>query len=328
MKALVLAGGRGTRLRPITHTSAKQLVPVANKPVLFYGLEAIGAAGIREVGIVVGDPREMLQPDHRTGQRVTTGEHMSQCRHPDNVVDDVNGIEERREHGRHHDHHGDLVVLYKSRQVSGIRLAPWPGDEEKPKQPRSDLALVGVYLFNASIFDAVRAIRPGRRGELEITDAIQHLISSGNRVRSHVITGWWKDTGKVEDMLEGNRMMLGSLETDIRGVVDQASAVEGRVSIGSGTVVERSRLRGPLIIGANARILDSYVGPFTAIADEVELSHSEIEHSIVLERSKIHDVPRRIESSLIGKDVVVCASDARPRTHRLTLGDSSRVELS
>jgi glucose-1-phosphate thymidylyltransferase len=174
----------------------------------------------------------------------------------------------------------------------------------------------------------VRAIQPSKRGEYEITDAIQHLITTGKRVRSHVITGWWKDTGKVEDMLEGNRMMLGNVESDIQGTLDESSAVEGRVIVGPGTVVEHSRLRGPLIIGANARIIDSYVGPFTAIADGVELCHCEIEHSIVLERSKIHDVPRRIESSLIGKEVVVCASDTRPRTHRLMLGDSSRVELS
>jgi len=374
MKALVLAGGRGTRLRPITHTSAKQLVPVANKPVLFYGLEAIGAAGIREVGIVVGDPRELLQPDHRTGQLVTVMVN-TQAEIRAAVGDgsafglQVTFIEQEAALGLAHAvkiaepymagepfvmYLGDnlikdgispfvrefaaekpdaQILLAHVKTPSEFGVAELEGDrvvrlEEKPKQPHSDLALVGVYLFNATIFDAVRAIRPSRRGELEITDAIQHLISNGNRVRSHVITGWWKDTGKVEDMLEGNRMMLGSLETDIRGVVDQASAIEGRVSIGPGTVVERSRLRGPLIIGANARIIDSYVGPFTAIADEVELSHSEIEHSIVLERSKIHDVPRRIESSLIGKDVVVCASDARPRTHRLTLGDSSRVELS
>jgi glucose-1-phosphate thymidylyltransferase len=200
--------------------------------------------------------------------------------------------------------------------------------EEKPKQPKSDLALVGVYLFDPSIFDAVRAIQPSRRGELEITDAIQHLITSGRRVRSHVISGWWKDTGKVEDMLEGNRMMLGNLETDVQGTLDADSVIEGRVVVGPGTVVEHSRLRGPLVIGANARIVDSYVGPFTSIADGVHLEHCEIEHSIVLERSRIQDVPRRIESSLIGKEVVVCASDTRPRTHRLMLGDSSRVELS
>ena len=374
MKALVLAGGRGTRLRPITHTSAKQLVPVANKPVLFYGLESIRAAGIEDVGIVVSDPREMLQPDHRTGQQMTVMVN-SQAEIRTAVGDGssfglrVTYIEQEAPLGLAHAVKiaetymaGEPFVMYlgdnlikdgitpfvrqftEEKPNAQILLAhvksPWEfgvaeleGDrvvklEEKPKQPRSDLALVGVYLFDRSIFEAVNAIRPGKRGELEITDAIQYLITSGKQVRSHVITGWWKDTGKVEDMLEGNRMMLGSLETDIRGTLDAATAVEGRVAIGAGTVVERSRLRGPLVIGANARILDSYVGPFTSIGDGVELSHCEIEHSIVLERSRIHDITRRIESSLIGKEVEVCASNSRPRTHRLMLGDSSRVELA
>jgi glucose-1-phosphate thymidylyltransferase len=374
MKALVLAGGRGTRLRPITHTSAKQLVPVANKPVLFYGLEAIREAGITEVGIVVSDPREMLQPDHRTGQQMTVMVN-SQAEIRAAVGDgsafgiQVTYIEQEAPLGLAHAVKiaesymaGEPFVMYlgdnlikdgitpfvrefqQEKPNAQILLAhvktPWEfgvaeldGDrvvrlEEKPKQPRSDLALVGVYLFDRTVFEAVHAIKPGKRGELEITDAIQHLISSGKRVRSHVIGGWWKDTGKVEDMLEGNRMMLGGIETDIRGTVDDGSAVEGRVIVGPGTVVQGSRLRGPLIIGANARIVDSYVGPFTSIADGVELHHSEIEHSIVLERARIDGVPRRIESSLIGKDVVVCASDTRPRTHRLMLGDSSRVELS
>jgi glucose-1-phosphate thymidylyltransferase len=178
------------------------------------------------------------------------------------------------------------------------------------------------------VFDAVNSIKPSRRGELEITDAIQHLIQTGRRVRSHVITGWWKDTGKVEDLLEANRIVLADLVTDNAGVVDAESRVEGPVRIGLGAQVERSRLRGPLVIGAGARISDSYVGPFTAIADGVVLERCEIEHSIVLERSRIVGVARRIESSLIGRDAVVIASDAMPRAHRLMLGDSSRVELS
>jgi glucose-1-phosphate thymidylyltransferase len=374
MKALVLAGGRGTRLRPITHTSAKQLVPVANKPVLFYGLESIRAAGITEVGIVVSDPKEMLQPDHRTGQQMTVmvnsqAEIRAAVGNGSAFGLKVEYIEQEAPLGLAHAVRiaetfmgGEPFVMYLGDNLikdgitpfvteftaekpnaqillahvktpSEFGVAELNGDRvvrlvEKPKQPKSDLALVGVYLFDRTIFEAVKAIRPSGRGELEITDAIQHLITSGKRVRSHVIDGWWKDTGKVEDMLEGNRMMLGGIETDIQGKVDEHSVVEGRVVIGPGTLIQRSRLRGPLIIGQNARIVDSYVGPFTAIGDGVELSHSEIEHSIVLERSHIHDVPRRIESSLIGKDVVVCANDSRPRTHRLMLGDSSRVELS
>jgi glucose-1-phosphate thymidylyltransferase len=374
VKALVLAGGRGTRLRPITHTSAKQLVPVANKPVLFYGLEAIRDAGITEVGIVVSDPREMLSPDHRTGEMMTVMVN-SQAEIRAAVGDGarfglhVTYIEQESPLGLAHAVKisesymaGEPFVMYLGDNLIKDGIAPFvreftaekpnaqillakvktpqdygvaelAGDrvvrlEEKPRQPRSDLALVGVYLFDRTIFEAVAAIRPSARGELEITDAIQHLIDSGKRVRSHVIGGWWKDTGRVEDMLEGNRMMLGSLEPMMSGSVDAASAIEGRVTIGAGTVIERSRLRGPLVIGTNARIVDSYIGPFTSIGDGVEIEHSEIEHSIVLERSRIVNVPQRIESSLIGKDVVVCASDTRPRTHRLMLGDSSRVELA
>jgi glucose-1-phosphate thymidylyltransferase len=374
MKALVLAGGRGTRLRPITHTSAKQLVPVANKPVLFYGLEAIRDAGIRDVGIVVSDPREMLVKDPRTGEQVTVMVN-SQAEIRAAVGDGsafgirVTYIEQEAPLGLAHAvkisaefiandpfvmYLGDnlikdgitpfvrefleekpdaQILLAHVKTPSEFGVAELDGDrvvrlEEKPALPKSDLALVGVYLFDTCVFDAVNTIKPSRRGELEITDAIQHLIQTGRRVRSHVITGWWKDTGKVEDLLEANRIVLADLKTDVRGTLDAESRVEGPVRIGPGAIVERSRLRGPLVIGAGARISDAYVGPFTAIADGVVLDHCEIEHSIVLERSRIVGVPRRIESSLIGRDAVVIASDAMPRAHRLMLGDSSRVELS
>ena len=374
MKALVLAGGRGTRLRPITHTSAKQLVPVANKPVLYYGLEAIRAAGIREVGIVVSDPREMLQPDHRTGEQLTVMVN-SQAEIRAAVGDgsrfglQVAYIEQSAPLGLAHAvkiaqpfigrepfvmYLGDNLIkdgitpfvreFQTEKPDAQILLAhvktPWEfgvaeldGDrvvklEEKPQQPRSDLALVGVYLFDEGVFEAVHAIRPSRRGELEITDAIQYLIDRGRRVRSHVITGWWKDTGKVEDLLEANRIVLTDLTTGIDGTLDRDTVVEGSVKIGRGTVIERSRLRGPLIVGTDVRIADSYVGPFTALADGVVLQHCELENSIVLERSRLERLPHRVESSLIGRDVVVTASEARPRAHRLMLGDSSRVDLA
>ena len=374
MKALVLAGGRGTRLRPITHTRAKQLVPVANKPVLYYGLEAIAAAGIRDVGIIVSDPRELLQPDHRTGELVTTlvnsqAEIRAAVRDGSAFGLKVTYIEQEAPLGLAHAVKisedfmaGDSFVMYlgdnlikdgitpfvrefeKEKPEAQILLAkvarPWEfgvaelaGErvvrlEEKPKQPRSDLALVGVYLFTKTIFDAVRAIQPSARGELEITDAIQHLITNGRNVRSHVIHGWWKDTGRVEDLLEANRIVLADLVTCIEGTVDEATAIEGAVHIGPGTTVERSRLRGPLVIGAGAQIRDAYVGPFSAIADGVKIERCEIEHSIVLDRSHLHTITGRIESSLIGRDVVVTASDSRPSAHRLMLGDSSRVELA
>ncbi|MEO5987287.1 MAG: glucose-1-phosphate thymidylyltransferase [Candidatus Eisenbacteria bacterium] len=374
MKALVLAGGRGTRLRPITHTRAKQLVPVANKPVLFYGLEAIAAAGIQEVGIVVSDPREMLQPDHRTGEMVTVLVN-SQAEIRAAVGDGsqfglkVTYIEQEAPLGLGHAVKiseafmaGDSFVMYLGDNLikdgitqftqefevekpdAQILLAsvtrPWEfgvaeleGErvvrlEEKPKQPKSNLALVGVYLFTSSIFDSVRAIQPSKRGELEITDAIQHLITTGRNVRSHVIHGWWKDTGRVEDLLEANRIVLADLETLIEGTVDSATVIEGAVHIGAGTVVERSHLRGPLVIGAGARISDAYIGPFSALADGVELSKCEVEHSIILDNSRLHDLGARVESSLIGRDVTVTRSDLRPRAHRLMLGDSSKVELA
>ena len=374
MKALVLAGGRGTRLRPITHTSAKQLVPVANKPVLFYGLESIHAAGITDVGIVVSDPREMLAPDPRTGQSTTVMVN-SQAEIRAAVGDGsrfglkVTYIEQSAPLGLAHAVkiaqpyiRDDPFVMYlgdnlikdgispfvrefereaPDAQILLAKVArPWEfgvaeleGErvvrlEEKPAKPRSDLALVGVYLFTKTIFDAVRSIQPSPRGELEITDAIQYLITSGRNVRSHVIRGWWKDTGRVEDLLEANRIVLADLQARIEGSVDAQTVVEGPVHVGPGAVVERSHLRGPLVIGANARIADSYVGPFTAIADGVTLKNCEIEHSIVLDRSEIRDIPGRIESSLIGRDVVVSSTEARPSAHRLMLGDSSRMELA
>jgi glucose-1-phosphate thymidylyltransferase len=374
MKALVLAGGRGTRLRPITHTYAKQLVPVANKPVLFYGLEALRDAGITEVGIIVGDPREMLQPDHRTGELLTVMVN-SQAEIRAAVGDGsafglrVTYIQQEAPLGLAHAvkiaepfigrepfvmYLGDNLIkdgvtpfvreFMAEKPEAQILLAhvktPWEfgvaeldGDrvvrlEEKPQQPKSDLALVGVYLFDATVFEAVNAIKPSGRGELEITDAIQHLIDSGRRVRSHVVTGWWKDTGKVEDLLEANRMVLADLTTRNEGTLGPGSVVEGAVRIGRDTVVERSRLRGPLVIGAGARIEDAYVGPFSALADGVVLRHCELENSIVLERSRLEDLPQRVESSLIGRDVVVTRSKSRPSAHRMMLGDSSRVELA
>jgi glucose-1-phosphate thymidylyltransferase len=345
MKALVLAGGRGTRLRPITHTSAKQLVPVANKPVLFYGLESLRAAGITDVGIVVSDPREMLKPDHRTGEhttvmvntqaeiraavgdgsafglRVTYIEqeaplglaHAVKIAQPfigddpfvmylgDNLIKDgivpfVREFEAERPNAQ------ILLAHVKTPQDFGV--AELEGDrvvrlEEKPKRPKSDLALVGVYLFD------------GKR-----------------RVRSHVITGWWKDTGKVEDLLEANRIVLADLVTRIDGTVDADTQIEGAVRVGRGSTIARSRLRGPIVIGEDVTIEDAYVGPFSALANGVRISHSEIEHSIVLERSSIQGVPHRIESSLIGRDVTVTTLGSLPRAHRLMIGDSSRVELA
>ena len=354
MKGLILSGGRGTRLRPITHTSAKQLVPVANKPILFYGLEAIVEAGIKEIGIVVGDTHQEIRDAVGDGSRFGAQVTYIQQSAPLGLAHAVKESKPFLKDDPFVMYLGDnflregitgFVTEFEThRPDAQILLVPVPNPqdfgvaelkgsevsrlEEKPKSPRSNLALVGVYMFTKSVWDAVDGIQPSKRGELEITDALQWLIDHGKTVRSHVITGWWKDTGKLEDMLEANRMAMSHWESRIDGSIDSASIVEGAVVIEKGAKIVRSRLRGPLIIGPDVTIEDSYIGPFSAIAEGVRIVRSEVEHSIVLERSVIEDVPTRIDSSLIGKDVVVTCSPDRPRAHHIMVGDSSRVELA
>jgi glucose-1-phosphate thymidylyltransferase len=354
VKALVLAGGSGTRLRPITHTSAKQLVPVANKPVLFYGLEAIAAAGIREVGLVVGDTQAEIEAAVGDGSAFGLEVTYLRQRAPlglahgvliardylgdedfvmylgDNFV--VGGI-------------GDVVARFARQRPAAQIMLTRVGDprqfgvaeldgrgrviglEEKPVRPKSDLALVGVYLFSPAVHAAVAELKPSWRGELEITDALQWLLEAGLRVESSVITGYWKDTGNVTDMLEVNRMVLERLDAGTFGQVDEASELIGRVLVEPGAVVERSRLVGPAIIGAGAVIRDSYIGPYTSIGADCAITGSEIEYSIVLPRASIAGVGR-IESSLIGHDVEVTPAPHTPKAHRLVLGDHSKVQIS
>jgi glucose-1-phosphate thymidylyltransferase len=291
MKALVLSGGSGTRLRPITHTSAKQLVPVANKPVLFYGLEAIAEAGITQVGIVVG---ETAADDFLLflGDNFIVG----------GITDVVAGFRANPSDAR--------LLLTEVPDPGRFGVAELGPDgriigiEEKPHRPKSDLALVGVYLFGPAIHRAVRAIAPSARGELEISDAIQWLLDEGMEVHSTAITGYWKDTGNVDDMLEANRTVLEGLEHGIEGEVDTATEIIGRVRIEAGAIVKESRIVGPVIIGADSRIVGSYLGPFTSIADGVHVEDSEIEYSIVLDGSSLRGV-RPIEASLIGRAVEV-----------------------
>ncbi|MER5645321.1 glucose-1-phosphate thymidylyltransferase [Streptosporangium sp. NPDC002524] len=354
MKALVLAGGSGTRLRPITHTSAKQLVPVANKPVLFYGLEAIAAAGVREIGIVVGDTHAEIEAAVGDGrafglevtyirQRAPLGLAHAVLVARDYLGDDdfvmylgdnfiVGGIDDvvERFTRERPAAHIMLTTVGDPRQFGVAELDATGrvvGLEEKPPVPKSDLALVGVYLFTAAIHEAVAELKPSWRGELEITDAVHWLIADGRRVESSVISGYWKDTGNVTDMLEVNRLVLESLEPRVDGLVDDASQLIGRVVVEPGAEIERSRVVGPAIIGPGARIRDSYIGPFTSIAAGCAISGSEIEYSIVLPRSSIAGVSR-IEASLIGHDVEVTPAPATPRAHRLVLGDHSKVQIS
>ena len=354
MKALVLAGGSGSRLRPITHTSAKQLLPVANKPVLFYGLEAIRDASITDVGIVVGDTEPAIRAAVGDGSgfdlsvtyirqdaprglahavliaREFLGDDPFVMYLGDNFI--VGGIAALVAEftSARPDAQIMLTKVSDPRQFGVAELGASGeviGLEEKPEQPKSDLALVGVYIFTAAVHEAVRRLRPSWRGELEITEAIQWLLDHGRKVRSTIITGYWKDTGNVADMLEVNRMVLEGMEPRVDGSADDASELIGRVVIEAGAKVSGSRIVGPAIIGAGTRIRGSYVGPFTSVAPSCVISGSEIEYSIVMRGASIQGV-RRIEASLIGHDVEVTPSDKVPRAHRLVLGDHSKVQIS
>lgn len=351
MKGLILSGGEGTRLRPITHTNAKQLVPIANKPILFYGIEAIRDAGIRDIGIVVGGTKDEIKTAVGDGskwgvdityieQDAPRGLAHAVIISEDFIKDEpfvmylgdnlimggISGFVE--EFGRNGANSQILLASVINPQQFGVaelshgrvvRL------EEKPREPKSNLALVGVYLFDKNIFYAVKNIKPSRRNELEITDAIQYLIDHGYNVQSHIINGWWKDTGKLEDMLEANRMVLDTLTTEINGFVDSNSKVEFKVVISKGAEVINSVIRGPAIIGSDTKIINSFVGPFTSIEHDVRIEESEIEHSIVLEDSVIKGIKGRIEDSLIGKSVEVSTSPLKPKAYRFMLGDSSKV---
>src|SRR5262245_53769751 len=354
MKGLILSGGKGTRLRPLTHTSAKQLVPVANKPVLFYGIEAMAEAGIEEVGIIIapetgGEIREAAGDGSEFGLRI---EYIEQDA-PLGLAHAVLTAEEFLGDSPFVMYLGDnllrngIVALVETFRTEApdalILLTPVPDPEsygvaeldgegrvaqlvEKPKDPKTDLALVGVYMFTPTIFDAARSIEPSWRNELEITDAIQTLVDRGLRVDPHIVHGWWKDTGQVQDMLEANRLILDELEERVDGeLID--SRVEGRVVIEEGGRLERATVRGPAIIGRGTRLTDAYIGPYTAIGDEVTIEKAELEHSIVLSGSAISDLEYRIEASLIGKNVKIGRGPALPKAYRFVVGDNADVQI-
>jgi glucose-1-phosphate thymidylyltransferase len=351
---LVLAGGAGTRLRPITHTSAKQLVPVANKPVLFYGLEAIKDAGITDVGIVVGDTAKEIEAAVGDGSKFgirTTYIHQSAplgLAHAvlvarDYLGDDdfvmylgdnfiVGGINTLIEEFRSAQPDAQIMLTHVSDPRSfGVAELNEAGKviglEEKPRQPKSNLALVGVYMFTPAIHQAVDNLQPSWRGELEITEAIQWLIEKGRAVHSTTITGYWKDTGNVTDMLEVNRLVLESVEPQRLGTIDDDCEIIGRVVVEPGAQVSASRIVGPAIIGTGTKVSASYIGPFTAIADECVVDDSEIEYSIIMRGASIRGV-RRIEASLIGHFAEVTPAPRVPKAHRLVLGDHSKVQIS
>ncbi len=354
MKGLILSGGAGTRLRPITHTSAKQLVPVANKPILFYGIEAIRDAGITDIGIIVGDTeeeiREAVGDGSAWGVRVTyirqeqplglahaviTAEDFL-AGNPfvmylgDNLIKEgISSLVDQFRVSRP----DAMILLAHVKQPERFGVAELEGERvvrliEKPSEPPSDLALVGVYMFTPRIFDACHSIEPSWRDELEITDAIQYMIDHGRQVEPHLIDGWWKDTGHLEDLLEANRIILEGLEPANRGMVDKDSSISGRVVIEEGAEIVNSTVRGPAIIGERTRLINSFVGPFTSIYYDVLIQNSEIEHSIVMEKCVIRGLRGRMEDSLLGKNVEIYRSPQRPRAYRLMLGDNSRIGLA
>jgi glucose-1-phosphate thymidylyltransferase len=354
MKGLILSGGKGTRLRPITYTSAKQLVPVANKPVLFRVIEAIRDAGISEIGIVVGDTAEEIRRAVGTGDRwgvsityipqeaplglahavMISQDYLGDERFVmflgDNVIQ--GGISTLIRQFADSEWNSQIVLKQVAHpQQYGVAVLNDLGRIvqliEKPKNPPSDLALVGIYMFDHHVFEAVHAITPSWRGELEITDAIQWLVEQDYAVYPYVHHGWWIDTGKMEDMLEANSLVLDELEHHICGQVDGDSQINGKVTIEKGAQIVNSRIRGPAIIGEDTRIVNSYVGPFTSIFHHVLVEDSEIEHSIILENSQIIGIPHRIEDSLIGRNVLIQRSPIKPKAYKLTLGDNSQVGI-
>ena len=360
VKGLILSGGKGTRLRPITHTSAKQLLPVGNKPILFYAIEAIVAAGITDIGIITGDTGPEVQAAVGDGARF--GASVTYIPQPaplglahavltaraflgddafvmylgDNlirkgIVPIVESFLASRPDA--------LILLARVPEPQHFGVAELDGDRvvrlvEKPTVPVSDLALVGVYLFNHTVFDAIDSIEYSPRGELEITDAIQRMIDSGARVEPHLITepqqalvATWKDTGRIDDMLEANRIVLDDMQPRIDGTVGADARLDGKVIVEKGATLLNCTVRGPAIIGENTVIEDAYVGPYTSIYYGCTVRNAEVEHSIILENSVIQDVDGKIESSLIGKECVIRRSPLRPRAFKMMVGDHSRVEL-
>jgi glucose-1-phosphate thymidylyltransferase len=375
MKALILSGGKGTRLQPLTYTHAKQLVPVANKPVLFYALEAIVSAGISDIGIVVGDTYAEIEAAVRDGREFGAEVSVTYIRQEqplglahavkiaqpflqddrflmflgDNFIGE--SLETAVQQFSEPTCSSQAQIFLKSvpnpqqfgvallTNTAGVPVADPNGLDdrelrvshlvEKPREPISKFALVGIYLFDHHIFEAVNAICPSQRGELEITDALQYLIEQGYNVQPHIVNGYWIDTGQMRDMLEANRTVLSSIKREIAESVniDQASRIEGEVILEESVHLINSVVRGPSIIGNNVTLTNAYIGPFTAIAHDSVVINSEIEHSIVLEGCRIYDINRRIEDSLIGCHTEIFPSSAKPRAYKLLLGDNSRIGI-
>ncbi len=353
MKALIASGGRGTRLRPITHTRNKHLIPIANKPILHYSIEAVASAGVKEIAIVVNADSDEVPSAIGNGSR--WGVHITYLRQltPGGLAQVVGLAEEFVGKDRFIFYLGDNMVVGGVKRfidefdrsgcdclltlsrvkdperfgVPELRDGRIVSIEEKPKNPKSSYAVAGIYLYNHHIFEAVKAIKPSARGELEISDAHQYLIDKGYAIGYSEITGWWKDTGKPTDLLEANRLILDNITPDIRGEVDDRSTVAGKVIVETGAKIINSVVRGPAIIGEECVIEDAYVGPFSSIGNRTEIKRSEVEYSIILRDCKIHNLGIRLEGSILGNDVEVVRATGKPLVHRFMIGDQSRVEV-
>jgi len=353
VKALIASGGRGTRLRPITHTRNKHLIPIANKPILYYAIEAVAQAGIKELAIVVNaDSDEVpraIGNGERWGLRITFIPQTS----PGGLAQVVGLAEQFMGKEPFIFYLGDNMVVGGVRRfveeftsskcncyltlsrvkdperfgVAELRDGRIVSIEEKPRAPKSSFAVAGIYLYDHHIFEAVRSIRPSARGELEISDAHQYLIDKGYSIGYAEITGWWKDTGKPTDLLEANRLVLDSMNPAMRGDVDARSSIAGKVVVEQGARIVNSVVRGPAIIGEGCVIEDSFIGPYTSIGNSTTIRQSEVEYSIILRDCRILNVGIRLEGSILGNDVEVVEGTGKPRVHRFMIGDQSRVEV-
>ncbi|MCD8486825.1 MAG: glucose-1-phosphate thymidylyltransferase [Desertifilum sp.] len=357
MKALILSGGKGTRLRPLTYTGAKQLVPVANKPILWYGIEGIVAAGITDIGIIISpETGEEVQAKTGDGDRFGANityilqeqpaglAHAVKIAQPflgdspfimylgDNLIQsDLNLFCDKFKTEL-------LDALILLRPVSnpsafGVATVDSKGKVlqlvEKPQNPPSNLALVGIYFFSSKIHEAIASIQPSARGELEITDAIQQLINGKTHVEACQLEGWWLDTGKKDDLLEANRIILDTrVTTAIYGEIDAGSQVIGRVQIGKGSKIINSTIRGPVAIGDNCHIENCFIGPYSSIANQTVLIEADLEHSVILQGAKIDSIHQRIVDSVIGQRAHLTAAPRRPKALRFMIGDDCQIELA
>ncbi|WP_041083561.1 glucose-1-phosphate thymidylyltransferase [Thermotoga profunda] len=355
MKGLVLCAGKGTRLRPLTYTTAKHLIPVANRPVIQYTLDFMKNAGVTQIAIVVSPENRdlfvnVLKDGHEFGLSIeyVVQEQPRGIAHAvyqakdfikddpflmvlgDNLIfEDISPVIENFMKTET----DAIVLLAHVQDPRAYGVAVLENERikyvvEKPKEPPSDLAIVGVYMFRENVFTAIENIKPSWRGELEITDAIDYLVKNGHSVKAHVITGWWKDTGKPEDLLEANRKILDNVKKEyLLGKLDETSTIQGRVCVGNGSIIVGSLIRGPVIIGGNCKIINSYIGPYTAVGNNVSLENCEIENSILMDQSSITNVTTRIDSSILGKGARVFQNGGIPKAARLVVGDLSSIQL-